>query len=423
MRLRDPKDKIDPLFNLEQTLQDLDQQAAQREKEKWHKYEIEVITPIFGGGVEAGEPDTKMPIRASAIRGQLRYWWRFLTKAENPTWTEKKLFEEERDIWGGMAEEGEDHASKVRIRIENVPNVFPKEYPEKCPGQYQDSRRYPGLAYALFPARKTQDDPKAKELIWVDSNNKLTFDLLLCVPEENFLKIEQVLRWWVTFGGIGARTRRGCGSIHSLDPKLNPITETEANTAGCILKFRDSINGDALFAWEKAVDRLHKFRQGENVGRNGRFGRSKWPEPDSIREIADTYLREYRNGRLITHEPEHEAKRAFPRAAFGLPIIFKFKNDHRGEPPQSELTPVNGERLSSPLILTPYPEHQDNNVQYRSAALLMKTEHLKTLSLMLGDQQIDDWWDESKATFNPIANNNGTDALTAFMNFFAQGGA
>ncbi|MCI5142143.1 MAG: type III-B CRISPR module RAMP protein Cmr1, partial [Candidatus Electrothrix sp. ATG1] len=251
----------------------------------------------------------------------------------------------------------------------------------------------------------------------------LIFNLLLSAPEKYLEEIRQALRWWITFGGIGARTRRGCGSIHCLTPELDPISVPEAEAAGCELKFQGNLKGDALFTWKKAVNCLHKFRQGGNIGRKGRFGRSKWPEPDSIREIADTYLREYRNGRLITHEPEHEAKRAFPRAAFGLPIIFKFKNDHRGEPPQSELTPVNGERLSSPLILTPYPEHQDNNVQYRSAALLMKTEHLKTLSLMLGDQQIDDWWDESKATFNPIANNNGTDALTAFMNFFAQGGA
>ena len=35
-----------------------------------------------------------------------------------------------------------------------------------------------------------------------------------------------------------------------------------------------------------------------------------------------------------------------------------------------------------------------------------------------------DWWDESKATlFDPIKKHGGTDALTAFMNFFAEGGA
>lgn len=35
-----------------------------------------LITPLFGGGVEAGVNDPITPIRASGIRGQLRFWWR-----------------------------------------------------------------------------------------------------------------------------------------------------------------------------------------------------------------------------------------------------------------------------------------------------------------------------------------------------------
>ena len=173
MKLRDPKDKIDPLFNLDQTLQNLDQQAAQREEEKWHKYTIEVITPIFGGGVKAGEPDTKMPIRASAIRGQLRYWWRFLAKNRRvKPLSGEDLFKAERDIWGGMAEENEGHPSKVRIRVKLLSKVpRPKPYSNDPP------------KYTLFPARQQTDPPQPpKDLIWIDSNNKLTFDLQICVP-------------------------------------------------------------------------------------------------------------------------------------------------------------------------------------------------------------------------------------------------
>jgi len=33
---------------------------------------------MFGGGVEAGVVDPAMPIRVTAIRGRLRYWWRLL---------------------------------------------------------------------------------------------------------------------------------------------------------------------------------------------------------------------------------------------------------------------------------------------------------------------------------------------------------
>ena len=33
-----------------------------------------LITPMFGGGVTPGEVDRDLPIRAGALRGQLRFW-------------------------------------------------------------------------------------------------------------------------------------------------------------------------------------------------------------------------------------------------------------------------------------------------------------------------------------------------------------
>jgi len=448
MRLRVPDKNPDEAQGILNSLKAGDKD---RKKEKWqHTYKIEVVTPIFGGGVKAGEPDTKMPIRASAIRGQLRYWWRFLKSASmdmDKPGARKELFDKERKIWGGMAEEGEDHASKVRIRIENVPNVFPKEFPEKCPEQYQDLRRYPGLAYALFPAREqrhTNPPQPAKKLIWVDSHNKLTFELLLCVPEENFLEVEQALRWWVTFGGIGARTRRGCGSLYCTNEleKLPPVTREEAKDVNCELIFpKGDLPRDPVPTWNRAIDILYKFRQAPNIARNrgsnNRYGRSKWPEPDSIRKITGMHFKGSRNGRLVTHEPEHKAMSAFPRAAFGLPIEFKFnpndvnlRNKQTSDPDTKHLVPDSSEynidRLASPLILTAYPKDQ----QYVPAALLMQCDHLREISLKFSDDDSsqrdewqENWWEEKKAELvGPIIKNNGTDALTAFINFFKNGG-
>ncbi|MCI5150050.1 MAG: type III-B CRISPR module RAMP protein Cmr1 [Candidatus Electrothrix sp. MAN1_4] len=422
MRLRVPDTEQNK--TVQDILDDLKAGDKDRRTEKWkHSYKIEVITPIFGGGVEAGEPDTKMPVRASAIRGQLRYWWRFLESANrnlNDPQEQKKLFEDECEIWGGMAEEGEDYSSKVKVRVKIDKNALLRFQGQKR--QYAEDEP----KYALFPAREqTQTVPhqSAKYLIWPNPNAKadLTFELLLSAPKKYRKEIERVLRWWITFGGIGARTRRGCGSVYCSE--LDPISEAEAEAAGCELKFQGNFKGDALFTWKKAVNCLHKFRQGGNIGRNGRFGRSKWPEPDSIREITGRHSGKNPRAGCKNHKPEHKARIAFPRAAFGLPIIFKFKDDTKcGEPLQTELTPVDAERLASPLILTAYPEQKNNKLQYVPAALLIKRDHLKTLSLMLGTKQIDNWWDESKATFDPIKKYGGTDALTAFINFFANGG-
>lgn len=42
---------------------------------------------MYGGGVDAATVDLKMPIRVSAIKGQLRFWWRLLAKnKKDDTW-------------------------------------------------------------------------------------------------------------------------------------------------------------------------------------------------------------------------------------------------------------------------------------------------------------------------------------------------
>ena len=35
-----------------------------------------LLTPLFGGGVEPREADPVSVVRATAVRGHLRFWWR-----------------------------------------------------------------------------------------------------------------------------------------------------------------------------------------------------------------------------------------------------------------------------------------------------------------------------------------------------------
>lgn len=39
----------------------------------WHSLNCELITPMYGGGIESTKVDKDMPIRASSIRGNLRF--------------------------------------------------------------------------------------------------------------------------------------------------------------------------------------------------------------------------------------------------------------------------------------------------------------------------------------------------------------
>ena len=76
-----------------------------------------LITPMFGGGVKAGEVDRGLPIRASALRGQLRFWWRLLNGAgRNPT----DLFIAESALWGGISSKG-PRASQVTLQVKAAP--------------------------------------------------------------------------------------------------------------------------------------------------------------------------------------------------------------------------------------------------------------------------------------------------------------
>ncbi|MFZ1631825.1 MAG: type III-B CRISPR module RAMP protein Cmr1, partial [Anaerolineae bacterium] len=107
----------------------------------------------------------------------------------------------------------------------------------------------------------------------------------------------------------------------------------------------------ATDVWLDLITALAQFRQapkGRPKGTqatNWRPGRSYWPEPDEIRRRTGTHK--------LGHAPSHPVRK-FPRAAFGLPIIFEFK---RGDvPPEPQKTTLQGakhDRLASPLILRP----------------------------------------------------------------------
>ena len=369
--------------------------------ERWQTYECTLVTPLFGGGVQAGEVDRKMPVRASAIRGQLRFWWRLLAHQE---WKLGDIASHEAAIFGGVAKETK--ASKVFLKISQVatPQTMPPETAKEL------SR------YALFPLESSQaSGPVAREGI--------TFQLGISMPkldETAQKQVHEALRWWATFGGIGGRTRRGLGKIQLAG--LPPITAEQASAAGCRLV----TSGDyasATEAWKKAIEKLKNFRQGtgqgqgRNPGQGNRPGRSRWPEPDAIRR----YTGKNANGK---HEPVHPAGNVFPRAALGMPIIFEIRGP--GEPSKSSLQPLGKERMASPVILQPYPS---GNNRWRAAALLLPNDHVWQTPLELKGTNAPtipagQWWPNDARQRTDLAtkiipmNTRGDDPLTAFLKFF-----
>ncbi len=347
-------------------------------------YEIQVITPIFGGGSEAGKFDPKTPIRPSSIRGNLRFWWRATRGTRCDTVAE--LRQREGEIWGTT-----DWPSPVIIEI-----VQPEEIQPVNPQHYRN------LDYALFPTREKKN-PLLKEglsfvlrVCWMrqsllqalrDKENEVEKTEKSQIFKELDKDVKAAIWAWINFGGIGARTRRGCGALYCLrcksndqeiDPEIMPpsIEGFKSWMANCIskyeLKHHASPNewstigelhlrsgSSAISCWEASIRVLKDLRQGADLGRNGGHGRSRWPEAESIRELVLTTndLKSRPGWHSKDQRMSTIALPAFPRAEFGMPIIIEIREERL---PKSgvNIKPTlqrdeKKERMASPLILRP----------------------------------------------------------------------
>ncbi len=322
-------------------------------------FSFNLITPMFGGGAESWKLNLDAPIRGQSIKGQLRFWWRTMQNIDD----NQELLRKENRLFGGKT--GDCHKrSDVSISIEHQTNSV-KHVQAEMENRYA-VRGDIIPKYVLFPITETVKKGGAVHFI-----TECAFHLHVSYPHEAETEVLDTLKLWCLFGGVGARTRRGCGSIYC-EELLSEFSEKNAlyefvNQFGCNSKiekhdapypmFRNALlalgqpeRGGSAGVWHGFLDAYSNYRQGPGCGRNGTSrnpGRSFWPEPDSLRRI--TGKNEPR------HAPEHLDGSWFPKVAYGLPIItrFKDKNDPGGgQQINIEPTGANkGDRWPSPMIL------------------------------------------------------------------------
>lgn len=407
---------------------------------EWQCYRCELVTPLFGGGVKPREVDPQQPIRASVVRGHLRFWWRLLAQYRDGL-KGAELRQREFSIWGGLGQPPQ--ASKVWVRVDQVGRLKIEDGL-----QYRDGNNWPKeqpwapAAYALFPAQRKPARPGQPEVAVAQlAHAGLQWQLQLGMQrgpngltDEECETVRQALRWWASFGGVGARTRRGLGAVqvfHAVgqgEQLLEPVQREEVERAGCRLVLAPQSGSSATDAWKRAIKALQEFRQGPGVGRKPGSptpGRSYWPEPDAIRRITGKYP--------DRHRPQHPAGNVWPRAYFGLPIVFHFKGAAAGEKPEPKdhtLQPKSGGRMPSPLILRPMFK---DGKWWPGALLLPYQERLRELSLELKGPESkhviepDEIWPQDDAKraelsrcikpMSPAAP-GAVDPLQAFLHFF-----
>ena len=306
---------------------------------------ITLATPLYGGGVEAGQLDKTTPFRASSIRGILRYWRRATWGGQFDSW--EKMREAESLIWGDT-----DRPSSVRVDVQ-FPNTWANRRVSLRTYERDLNRRF-----ALFPPynQKGVDlDDREKDFLEAGS-----FTLTLSVTDTKCKDDVEAALWaWVNFGGLGARTRRGAGALfchHYAGWNAKFVYGDGALRPWPTLKGGTIVWGPAKHAtsaWEDAWDDVLQLYREFRQDRQGR-GPTSWPEPDEIRAIRQ-------NRGTPTKE-------GFPRGGLGLPILFHFKDPQRIEPPDQTLSVESYSgggadrepgRMTSPVILKPLAMAKD----------------------------------------------------------------
>lgn len=326
-----------------------------------------VITPLFGGGVTPGEADPVTVVRATEVRGHLRFWWRAINVSRYRTLADLKRHEH--DIWGST-----EVPSSVQVKlIDSETNQGTFEVAFQVDGSRKVTPSDKIAHYAAFPLLPDKDEQRRvgwkSEPLLLD----VQFTLEIRYPKSVMTHVQSALWAWETFGGIGARTRRGFGALQWLDtpnsypPQTSQVDRqiraqlvqltTEPGSLSQVpaliptLRFKiTSALDDPITVWKGLISALQQFRQ-DRYGK--RFGLSKWPEANEIRRL---------NGlkpKLPNGQSESGLVRKFPRAAFGLPIVFHMAHDRdissdallEGQPDQANDNKY--DRLASPLILRP----------------------------------------------------------------------
>ena len=386
-----------------------------------------LVTPLYGGGVRAGEVDRAMPVRPSAIRGQLRFWWRL---ACGPFDSPAAMFRRESAIWGGISASGPT-SSRVAVRVDEVKGLlvepaFVYQPDPKQPGKYRTMPQEAAWveSYAVFPARGELSKDKREvavaphRLALPGLGFRLGLRLHPDLSEGQRAEILTALRWWASFGGVGARTRRGLGAVLVEGAKVVTLEEVAARGGRLVLGAREK-SADA--AWRAAIARLRDFRQKPGLGRNPAAnppipaGRSRWPEADMIRRQTGRHA--------PNHAPAHPVTTAWPRAAFGLPIVFHFKDEQQGDPHQQILAPEGLDRMASPLILRPY---WSGTAWHPAALLLPGGLDALQVSAGIGAGAGNPAWPSDPnerrnlaAQIKPMAG-RGDDPLTSFLAYFTE---
>ncbi|MCB9797043.1 MAG: hypothetical protein H6741_30530 [Alphaproteobacteria bacterium] len=289
---------------------------------------LRAVTPIYKGGSNPKGIDAGRPFRGASIRGLVRYWWRATVDERDP----ERLWRREMALFGGVFDD-KPVASKVRVSVHGATS------------DARAIRKEEGFGYALWPSEMSKDeDPRPFH------REGARADLRISGPRAAEEELARALSAWLLLGGVGSRGRRGLGAVWDDDQALQQTPESVEALAARVAELAPplaerpwpSLGGgwlavgapnyrDAMSAWRAALDAMQALRSANSDDQLGRLARD-------FPVIA-----------------EGQGRVPGERAALGMPLPFRWKEEGRDRWLNATMNPAGHNRYPSPVHLRPVP--------------------------------------------------------------------
>jgi len=243
-------------------------------------YTLEFITPCFCAGADQARAE----IRAPAIRGQLRWWFRAFggTRAD------------EQEVFGGIAGE-EGRSSTLVVRVAELARGLPWRPPKVEPNAPE---AYVWHYASVSGKQKGQPGPGPR---WSEHGNlppgtKVHLQLLWRrqPPPGARQGFDDALKAFLALGAVGMRVTRGVGAFCCLESPLTSQALAEVESLLKKHRFGFLVYRQGLSSWEEAIraagqtlkeDLRPRFPAGKLGDQPGPLGSSK------PRQTSGLYLR------------------------------------------------------------------------------------------------------------------------------------
>lgn len=320
---------------------------------KWETIELQLklITPMFGGGYKTREVDTIQPIRPAAIRGHLRHWWRATAGAKYAS--AEKLHEAEVALWGGASTNENSAYGKVALQVEIISRGQPAPLHEVAPKS--TAKDGPLHGYFLFPYQ----EQKKLNLRAAEGRKDVVFKLRITMDatlsDALRQEVETALKAWIAFGGVGARTRRGCGAL-TVEGKESArwLSPTSPDIAEWLGMPRDAVKALPWTTLSGAQGIILQFTSATDAWRElGRFWARfrKGHFPQDYTPTSGGKWRDYRS--VLCNLPDPPSTLSLAKPFLGLPIIYQDIEGAQHIDFTGTIEPADTGRMASPVILKP----------------------------------------------------------------------